>query len=172
VTPAAVPAGASVLGYNTQLFYDSPTLNEVSVTDEDSTSKWYPGSYSYSISTNLEKRRLLSTQNGVLAIDLDGSVASETHAATAGGLPLLSGAKGFYIEIAMSLSSNESDHFTGLYLETAEHNTHKADHLASDPPGFERWTELDISEAGYGAGSLSTFINWQGEYPHYTPCFE
>ncbi len=30
VTPAAVPAGASVLGYNTQLFYDSPTLNEVS----------------------------------------------------------------------------------------------------------------------------------------------
>jgi hypothetical protein len=82
---------------------------------------------------------------------------------------LLSGARGFYVEIAMHLSSNDSDHFTGIFLQTAEHNPSKQDHLSTDPAGFERWTEIDISEAGYGPGSLATVINWSGIYPHYTP---
>jgi hypothetical protein len=163
-----LPVGASALGYTTQVFYDVPTLAEVSSTDTDATSKWYPGSYTSSVSTNLATRNLLSTQNSVLAIGLDSGVSSETRVSTAGGLPFLSGAQGFYVEFAMNLSSNDSDHFTGLYLETAEHNLAKADHLSSDPAGYERWTEIDVSEAGYGPGSLATLINWQGIYPHYT----
>lgn len=163
-----VPVGASVLGYTTQLFYDEPTLAEVSATDTDTKSKWYPGTYSNPVNNNLAERRLLSTQNSVLAIGLGGAVTSETHSSTAGELPFLSGAKGFYVEFAMNLSSNNSDHFTGLYLETAEHNLAKADHLPSDPAGYERWTEIDVSEAGYGPGSLATYIDWQGIYPHYS----
>jgi hypothetical protein len=159
--------GASVLGYTTQLFYDAPTLAEVSTTDTDSTSKWYPGAFSSPVSRNQATRGLLSTQNSVLAIGLGASVTSETHESTAGLLPFLSGAQGFYVEIAMNLSSNDSDHFIGLFLETAEHNLAKDDHLASDPAGYERWTELDLSESGYGPGSLSSLIDWQGIYPHY-----
>jgi hypothetical protein len=162
-----LPVGASVLGYTTQLFYDQPTLAEVSTTDTDSGAKWYPGAYSNSVIRNVASRELLSTHASMLAIGLGASVTSETHDSTEGGLPFLSGARGFYVEIAMNLSSNDSDHFIGLYLETAEHNLAKADHLASDPNGYERWTEIDVSESGYGPGSLSSLINWQGTYPHY-----
>jgi len=83
-------------------------------------------------------------------------------------MPFLNGAQGFYVEFAMSLSNNNSDHFTGLYLETAEHDLAKDDHIASDPAGSERWTEIDVSEAGWGPGSLATVITWEGVYPHYT----
>jgi hypothetical protein len=163
-----LPAGASALGYTTQVFYDQPQLSEVSSTDTDSTSKWYPGGFSSPVANNLQKRTLLSMQGSELAIGLGGEIDSETHASKAGALPLLSGAKGFYIEFAMRLSSNDSDHFTGLYLETQEHDLAKDDHLAADPAGFERWTEIDVSETGYGPGSLGTVINWTGTYPHYT----
>jgi hypothetical protein len=162
-----LPVGATALGYTTQVFYDQPTLTEVSTTDTDSTSKWYPGSFSSTVSKNLASRALLSTQNSELAISLGGGMTSETHASKAGGMPLLSGAQGFYIEFAMRLSSNDADHFSGLYLQTAEHDLAKDDHLSTDPAGLERWTEIDVSEGGYGSGSLSTVINWEGTYPHY-----
>jgi hypothetical protein len=163
-----IPAGAAALGYTTQVFYDTPTLNEVSATDTDTTSKWYPGSVGHNTGQNLATRELLSTVNSELAINLGGSVISESQAAKAGAIPWLSGGAGFYIEFAMRMSTNDADHFAGLYLETAEHNGAKADHLASDPAGFERWTEIDVSETGYGPGSLATVINWWGIYPLYS----
>lgn len=164
----SVPVGASALGYNTQVFYDAPTLAEVSTTDTDTTSKWYPGSYGYPVSANLEGRAKESTVSNELAISLGSGVSSETHTSTQGALPFLSGANGFYIEFAMHLSSNDADHFVGLYLETVEHNLKKSDHLSTDPAGFERWTEMDVSETGYGPGSMATLINWTGTYPLYT----
>jgi hypothetical protein len=163
-----LPAGAAALGYTSQVFYDKPQLSEVSATDTDSTSTWYPGSFSSPVSQNLASLELLSTQASELTIALGGGISSETHASKAGALPLLSGANGFYVEFAMRLSSNDSDHFTGLYLLPAEHDLAKDDHLSTDPAGFERWTEIDVSEAGYGSGSLATVINWSGIYPHYT----
>ncbi len=163
-----LPAGAEALGYTTQLFYDQPQLSEVSTTDEDSTSKWYPGSFSHNTAQNLETRDHLSTVNSDLAISLGGGVSSETHTSKAGKLPLLTGSKGFYVEFGMRMSSNDSDHFSGLYLDTVEHNIAKDDHLSSDPAGFERWSEIDVSEAGYGPGSLATFIEWAGKYPLYS----
>jgi len=164
----SLPAGATALGYTTQVFYDQPQLSEVSTTDTDSTSKWYPGNFGRTTSQNLQTRDLLSTVNSQLAISLSGAVSSETHLSKAGALPLLSGANGFYIEFAMRLSSNDADHFAGLYLETAEHDLAKHDHLSTDPTGYERWTEIDVSETGYGPGSLATVINWWGIYPLYS----
>jgi hypothetical protein len=164
-----LPVGATALGYTTQVFYDQPTLAEVSTTDTDSTSKWYPGSFYSPVSPNLVSREFLSMQGAELAIGLGGGVTSETHASKAGAMPFLSGAKGFYVEFAMRLSSNDPDHFIGLYLQTVEHDLAKDDHLSTDPAGFERWTEIDVSESGYGSGSLSTVMNWSGYYPHYDP---
>jgi hypothetical protein len=168
LTCTNLPVGATALGYTTQLFYDQPALTEVSTTDTDSTSKWYPGSFSAPVSVNLASRELLSTQGGILAVGLGAGIDSETHSSKAGGLPLLNGAQGFYVEFAMRLTNNNSDHFTGLFLQTQEHDLAKHDHLSTDPAGFERWTEIDVSEAGYGTGSLATVINWTGTYPHYT----
>jgi hypothetical protein len=164
-----LPKGAEALGYTTQLFYDQPQLSEVSSTDADSTSKWYPGSFSHNTSQNLDTRDRLSTVNSELAISLSGGVSSETHTSKAGALPFLTGSKGFYVEFGMRQSSNDPDHFSGLYLDTVEHNLAKDDHLSSDPAGFERWTEIDVSETGYGPGSLASVIDWTGKYPLYTP---
>lgn len=167
-TPS-IPLGAKALGYTTQVFYDQPQLSEVSATDTNYTSKWYPGSLGHNTYSNLENRELLSTVNNELAISLGGSVISKSPVSTnTGVLPLLSGAKGFYVEFAMRLSSNNPDHFSGLYLQTAEHDPQKHDHLPTDPAGFERWTELDVSETGYGPGSLGTVISWRGIYPLYS----
>ena len=46
VTCSNSPDGAVSLGFNKLVFYDEPNLDEVSTTDEDSTSKWYPGIFS------------------------------------------------------------------------------------------------------------------------------
>jgi hypothetical protein len=163
-----LPVGATALGYTTQVFYDQPVLTEVSATDTDSTSKWYPGTFSSPVSENLAARELMSTVDSELAVSLGGGLSSETHTSTVGALPFVSGAQGFYVEFAMHLSTNDSDHFSGLYLQTVEHNLAKTDHLSTDPAGFERWTEIDVSEGGYGTGSLATVVNWEGIFPHYT----
>jgi len=164
-----LPAGATALGYTSQVFYDEPNLTEVSTTDTDSTSKWYPGSFSNQLAHNLASRELLSMHDSELAIPLGSGIDGETHASKAGALPLLSGAKGFYVEIAMHLSSNDDDHFVGLFLQTAEHDIAKTDHYSPDPLKFERWTEIDIAESGYGPGVLQSVMNWSGYFPHYDP---
>jgi hypothetical protein len=164
-----IPVGAQALGYTTEVFYDKPSITEVSTADADTTSRWYPGTFSHTVTANLATRELLLGSSSGLALQLMGEVSSETQSSTAGVLPFLSGATGFYVEFTMRLSSNDPDHHTGLYLLPMEHNLAKTDHLSTDPAGFERWTEIDVSEAGYGPGSLATVINWQGEYPHYTP---
>src|SRR5580692_10523161 len=84
LTCTNLPAGATALGYTTQLFYDQPTLTEVSATDTDSTSKWYPGSFASPVSQNLVQRELLSMQDSELAIGLGGGIDSETHSSKVG----------------------------------------------------------------------------------------
>jgi hypothetical protein len=167
VTCSNMPDAAVSLGFHTLVFYDEPNLEEVSTTDQDSTSKWYPGIFSSPVNANMVSRSLLGQSGSLLSIGLGGGVSSETHTSGLGVLPFLSGAKGFYVEIAMHLSSNDPDHFSGLFLQTVEHNLAKQDHFPSDPPGFERWSEIDISESGYGPGNLETFMNWAGSYPNY-----
>src|SRR5260370_39719528 len=69
-----LPEGATALGYTTQVFYDQPQLTEVSTTDTDSTSMWYPGSFSSPVSQKLPSRVVLSTQNSELPISLGGGI--------------------------------------------------------------------------------------------------
>lgn len=157
-TTCSIPAGASDLGYTNQVFYDEPTSTEVSTSTTSTTSKWY---------TTLAHAPLLSMQSSELAIGLGGAIVSQAHGGKQGALPYLSGAQGFYVEFAMHLSTNDSDHFEGLYLETAEHSN-MTDHLSTDPAGFERWTEIDVSESGYDAGSMATAIEWSGVSPYFS----
>jgi hypothetical protein len=158
-TTCSIPVGAADLGYTNQIFYDEPTLAEVSTSNTATTSKWY---------TPLTHVGFLSMQGSELAIALEGGINSQAHGGKPGALPYLSGAQGFYIEFAMRLSSNDTDHFEGVYLETAEKTNGILDHLSTDPPGFQRWTEIDISESGYGPGSLSSVIEWSGISPHFS----
>jgi hypothetical protein len=167
-TGSVLPAGAEALGYTETLFDNSPTLASVSVSGNDSTSEWYAGEPGHTLVQNLAQREMLSTVDGHLAIPLGSAVLSVTRRYTQAALPLLDGSKGFYVEFAMHLSSNDPDHFYGLYLLPAEHNIAKSDHFSGDPAGFERWTEIDVSESGFGPGSLNTVINWTGNYPQYS----
>jgi hypothetical protein len=155
---SSLPDGAVALGYYNQLFYDQPTLADVSTSMTATTSKWY------SLPTNVSQ---VSIQGSELAIGLGGGVWSQAHRGKEGALPYLTGAQGFYVEFAMHLSSNNNDHFEGLYLQTAEH-TMGLDHLSTDPAGYERWTEIDVSESGYAPGSLATVINYYGISPNYS----
>ena len=168
-TCTGVPVGAEALGYTTEIFYDQPSIAEVSATDVGTASKWYPGTFAHRVDQNLATRELLANSSAGLSFQLGGGVSSETQNSTVGVLPFLSGAKGFYVEFTMSMSGNDPDHHIGLYLETVEHNLAKADHLSTDPAGYERWTEIDVAETGYGPGSLATVLDWRGIYPLYSP---
>ncbi len=161
------PSGAKALGYEHQLFNEYPNLGSVSSTGSDLTSKWYAGQPGHSHAQNLAQREMLSTVNGQLAIPFGSAIISATPKSTAGATPLLDASKGFYVEFMMHLSSNDADHFYGLYLLPVEHNASKADHFSGDPAGYQRWTEIDVSESGYGPGSLATVISWWGNYPQY-----
>jgi hypothetical protein len=153
-----LPDGAVALGYYNQLFYDEPKAAEVSTSMTATTSKWY------ALPATVD---LVSTQGSELAIALGGGISTQAHRGKEGALPYVSGAQGFYVEFAMHLSSNNSDHFEGLYLQTAEH-TMGLDHLSTDPAGYQRWTEIDVSESGYAPGSLATVINYWGIAPNYS----
>jgi hypothetical protein len=153
-----LPDGAVALGYYKQLFYDQPKLSEVSTSMTATTSKWY------SQPTTVG---LVSMAGSEISIALGGGIFSQAHRGKEGALPYVSGAQGFYVEYAMHLSSNNNDHFEGLYLQTAEH-TMGVDHLSTDPAGYERWSEIDVSESGYGPGSLATVINYYGISPNYS----
>jgi beta-glucanase (GH16 family) len=102
------------------------------------------------------------SEEGALIIPLGKGIASQTRNSTAGVLPYLPGQKGFYVEFEMRLSSNSGDHWPALWLMPAEHDLAKRDHYPPDPPGYERWMELDVHEGGFNAGSLNSVISWEG----------
>jgi hypothetical protein len=174
-TCAAVdlPSGAAALGYTVQMFHIVPTVAMVSTTDTNSTSALYPGEEFASVAANLEELKYLSMVNGVFTFNYTGAAAtawisSETHQATQGTIPLLLGSKGFYIEAGIRLSSSDPDHYPSFFLMPAEHNTHKSDHIATSPSGYENWVELDALEEEDGGLAQHDFINYQGIYPNYT----
>ena len=164
---ATPPPGAKELGYTRTLVDDDLNLDSVSSTGSDSSSKWYAGEPGHSHAQNLAQREMLSTVRGQLAIPFGAAIISATPKSTEGATPLLDASKGFYVEFTMHLSGNNADHFYGLYLLPVEHNASKGDHFRGDPAGYQRWTEIDVSESGYGPGSLATVISWWGHYPQY-----
>lgn len=88
-------------------------------------------------------------------------------------LPYLDGAKPFYIEWEVSLSSNDPDHYLELWLMPNASTIGSQAHYEGDPTGpdwkMERWLELDVEESGLskGVGICGTVHNtWQFGHPN------
>ena len=174
-TCAGVPPGAAALGYTVQMFHVVPTVAMVSTTDTNTTSALYPGWPYASVTTNLQELKYLTMVNGVFTLNYTGAgtpplwVSSATHQYTHGTIPLLPGANGFYIEAGISLSSSDPDHYPAFFLEPVEHNPSHQDHVATKPPGYEDWLEIDGLEEELSVGTAQqNLIHYQGIYPNYT----
>ena len=101
---------------------------------------------------------------GRSCIGLGGDLVSAPHDFSTGKLPLLPGRDGFYVEFEYWLSDSDPDHFPAVWLMPAEHNGARQDHYAGDPPGYERWMELDVDEGGFGSGLTGTVHSHYGIY--------
>jgi hypothetical protein len=157
------PPGAQALGYTKQVFCVLPTVSDISMSDS-TVAKLYSGNWYAKLATPMSK---YSMSGSTLVITNGGGVMTQTRASAPGGLPLLLAGTGFYVEFNESLSDNDPDHFPAVWLMPQEHNGKRSDHLPSDPPGSERWMELDVDEGGFNAGHHGAMINWWGTYPNY-----
>jgi hypothetical protein len=160
---AALP-GAQSLGYTHRVFCVVPTVADISDKAASPTAKlsnwiWY--------SKVPAQMSLYSMSGQTLVMESGGGVMTQTHQSLPGALPLLPASAGFYVEFAEHLSDNDPDHFPAVWLMPQEHDGRQHDHLASDPPGYERWMELDVDEGGFNAGHHGAMINWWGTYPQY-----
>jgi len=151
--PLAVPPGAAALGYTKCALNESPTAADIAP-GSNGDHKWFSGQwYAGEEGPSLDH---YSTQDGVLVLSLGGDLVSTPRDLRAGKLPLLPGSDGFYVGFDVRLSDNDPDHWPAVWLMPAEHNGKQEDHYAGDPPGYERWIELDIDEGGFGPGLTGT----------------
>ena len=156
----AVPPGAAALGYTKCVINEKPTAADI--TDaRNGDYKWFSGQWWSSKKPPLSN---YSTQDGVLALSLGGDLVSAPHDFSTGKLPLLPGRDGFYVEFEYWLSDSDPDYFPAVWLMPAEHNGARQDHYAGDPPGYERWMELDVDEGGFGPGLTGTVHSSYGIY--------
>ena len=162
--PNNVPPGAQAVGYTHQVFCVTPSAADIAQ-DDSKVSKLYSGQW---YAKTPPPASAYSMNGNVLTLSNGGGVTTQTRHSQVGALPLLPAAQGFYIEFAEQLSENDQDHFPAVWAMPKEHNGHKDDHDPSDPPGLERWMELDVDEGGYGNnGHHGTVINWWGYSPNY-----
>lgn len=157
------PAGAKTLGYLHQAFCVTPTLSDIATTN-GSVSKLYSGMWYNTAPVSMS---LYSMTDNVLTFANGGGLTTETRQSMPGALPLLLGSVGFYVEFAERLSDNDPDHWPAVWLMPQEHDIKQHDHAPTDPPGYERWVELDVDEGGFNAGHHGALIYWYGKYPQY-----
>jgi len=157
---AKVPPGAASLGYTKRVIYETPTAADVAP-GKNGDYKWFSGQW---YSRTAPSADHYATQDGVLAMRLGGDLVSTPRDFSEGRLPLLPGADGFYVEFDVRLSDNDRDHWPAVWLMPAEHDG-KRDHYEGDPPGFERFMELDVDEGGFGPGLTGTVHSTEGVYP-------
>ena len=157
---ASVPPGAAALGYTKCLINERPTAADIAP-GRNGNYKWFSGQWYSKTNPSLDH---YETQNGVLAIKLGGNLVSTPLDFSQGQLPLLAGADGFYVEFDVRLSDNDPDHWPAVWLMPAEHDG-KRDHYEGDPPGFERFMELDVDEGGFGPGLTGTVHSTVGVWP-------
>jgi hypothetical protein len=158
------PAGATEVGAVQAAFRDCPRLGDVDFTGKADGHKYYPGVYFFSQPKHISMYE--QADDGVV-IRRGGLLATAKMTAHPGRFPLLSGARPFYIEAQVALSSNHRDNFPAVWLMPIEHNLRMEDVYEGDPKGFERWFELDIDEGGFGPGGHHTAISWTGIHPNY-----
>ena len=129
---------------------------------KDGAYKWFSGQW-YAKPPSLDH---YSTEDGVLVLKQGGDLVSTPRDFSAGKLPLLPGADGFYVEFEVRLSGQDGDYFPAVWLMPAEHSGKQQDQyrdlFPSDPPGYERWMEFDIDEGGFGPGLTGTVHTWWG----------
>ena len=140
-----LPAGAQELGYKNCIINERPVSCDVTG-EKSGEYKWFSGQWYKRKPPELDHYRTVS---GILAIRQGGDLVSTPRDfKTDGTLPLLSGEKGFYVEVDACLSGNRKDFFPAIWLMPVEHCGKKDDHYEGDPDDFERWMELDIDEGG------------------------
>jgi hypothetical protein len=160
----ATPEGATQVGALQPLFRDCPRLDDVDFTGRTDGRKYYSGVYS----TPLKDKSFYESADDGVVMQRGGVLATvKTNATPGGQFPLLSGARPFYIEAQVAISSNHKDNFPAIWLLPIEHNPRMEDVYEGDPKSFERWFELDIDEGGFGPGGHHTAISWSGIWPNY-----
>ena len=162
-TPIPVPPGAAALGYTKCVIDERPAVADIAP-GKNGDFKWFSGQW-YANSPPAADR--YQTVDGILALHLGGDLVSAPRDFSGGTLPLLPGSDGFYVEFEVRLSGNDPDYFPAVWLMPAEHSGKQEDRYAGDPPGFERWMELDVDEGGFGPGLTGTVHSWTGIYPGY-----
>jgi hypothetical protein len=141
--PQPIPPGAATLGYTRLVIDEHPAVADIS--DKQSGHfKWFRNPF-YTFNTP-QQGEFKMTDDGVLQIGPRVSIVSTPRDFSKGALPVLSGAKGFYIEFEVRLSDNNPDHWPAVWAMPVEHNLKQEDHYRPDPPKFERWLELDVDE--------------------------
>ena len=178
-TTPPIPPGAAVLGYKSNVYTVFPVQADISYSSATKTRLYsgygpygvIPPSGSYSTAANgqlgLEmtggdpgtSHSIVTTQNAVNSQPLPGNLEY---------LPYLLAGQGFYVEIAVTLSGNNTDNHFAFFLEPQEHNTTFNDVMAGDPASYERWIEFDVNENGHGTDYSGAYrgaaISWKGFY--------
>ena len=158
-----VPPGAAALGYTLCVINEQPTAADIAP-GSSGDYKWFNGQWW----EPPPPRTDYSTVSNVLVLGLGGDLVSTPRDFSAGALPVLSGSNGFYVEFDVRLSDTNEDHWPAVWLMPVEHNAQVQDCYPGDPPGFERWMELDVDEGGWGPGLLGTVHSWSGLWPNFT----
>jgi hypothetical protein len=159
----APPAGAKHLGFTHKVFCVAPTTDDISVSPTVP-NNLYSGHW---FSRSPIPKSMFSNEQG-LVLEPGAVVTTETTKSGPGQLPLLPASSGFYVEFQERISENDPDHWPAVWLMPQEHNATQSDHLAGDPPKYERWMELDVDEGGINkTGHHGAVISWSGIYPHY-----
>ena len=169
VTP---PAGAAALGFTDKVIDEHPTAADIAPDNANNGRyKWFNGAWWDSARPSM---KLYDTVKGDLAISYDsdtdkgGCLIGTPRDLSKGALPLLDGSKGFYVEFDARLSDNDPNHWPAFWVMPLEHSGGSGkpilDHYAGDPPGFERWMELDVDEGGLAksGGAMCSAISWTG----------
>lgn len=157
---AGVPPGAAALGYTKCVIHERPTADDVAQ-GRNGNFKWFSGQWYSKTCPSLDHYQ---TRGRALVIKLGGNLVSTPLDFSEGKLPLLPGADGFYVEFDVQLSDNHPDHWPAVWLMPAEHDG-KRDHYEGDPPGYERFMELDVDEGGFGPGLTGTVHSTEGVWP-------
>jgi hypothetical protein len=129
----SVPPGAAALGYTKRVIHETQTAADVAP-GKNGNYKWFSGQWYSRTAPSLDH---YTTQDGVLAPSLGGDLVSTPRDFSAGKLPLLSGADGFYVEFDVRLSDNDRDHWPAVWLMPAEHDG-KRDHYEPDSTASRR----------------------------------
>lgn len=166
-TGEPVPPGAAALGYTKCVIDEKPAAADIAP-GKNGAYKWFSGQW---YAKKLPAPDRYRTTGGILEMLQGGDIVSMPRDFSKGALPALPGKDGFYVEFEVRITSNDRDHWPAVWVMPVEHNNKQEDREPNDPPGFERWMELDVDEGGFGIGHLGTVLSWSGIWPNYERIF-